>query len=71
MRTITIELRVDFQEEEKYDIILEAVREGARTMLGTAVLLKDKRDPQISVQHGDMFERNKELEVFKPEDLGE
>lgn len=71
MRTYTIELRADFQDDEKHDILLEAVREAARTMLTTAMMLKDKRDPQIALQAGDMFEKNKELLVFGEGDAGE
>lgn len=63
MRTITIELRVDFQENEKYDIVTEAARSSARELLTMALMLKDKREPQISLQSGDMFERNKDLEI--------
>ncbi len=69
MRTYTIELRADFQDEEKYDILMAAAREMARGMLATAMMLKDKREPQISLQSGDMFERNKDLEIITPEDI--
>lgn len=69
MRTYTIELRADFQDESKYDIMMEAMREMARQALTTAIMLKDKRDPQISLQSGDMFERNKDLEIITPEDI--
>lgn len=65
MRTYTIELRADFMDDEKHDILLSAVREAARTMLATALLLKDKRDPQIALQTGDMFETNKDLDVME------
>lgn len=69
MKTYTIELRADFLDEEKHAILLEAVRQTARQVLSTAMLLKDKRDPQISLQAGDMFERNSDLEIITPEDL--
>lgn len=64
MRTYTVELRADFVDEEKHDILLSAVREAARTMLATAMLLKDKRDPQIALQTGDMFQKNDDIMVF-------
>jgi hypothetical protein len=69
MRTYTIELRCDFQDEEKYELVLEIVREKAREMLTTAIMLKDKRDPQISFSSGDMFETDKDLTILTPEDL--
>lgn len=67
MKTYTVELRADFVDDEKHDILLEAVREAARTMLTTAMMLKDKRDPQIALQAGDMFEKNSDLEIFNEE----
>ena len=67
MRTFTIELRADFQENDKYDLMLEAARATARELLATAMLLKDKRDPHISLQCGDMFEQDRDLEIFSPE----
>lgn len=69
MKTYTIELRADFQDEEKHTVLLQAVRATARQMLSTAMLLKDKREPQISLQAGDMFEKNSDLEIITPEDL--
>lgn len=71
MRTYTIELRADFVEESKHDILLEAAREKARELLSTALLLKDKREPQISLECGDMFERNKDLEIMGENERGE
>jgi hypothetical protein len=67
MRTYTIELRADFQEDEKHDILLAAVREKAREILTVALMLKDKREPQISLEAGDMFERNKDLNITEEE----
>lgn len=69
MRTYTIELRADFQDDEKHDILLQAAREMARQLLATALMLKDKREPQISFSSGDMFERNKDLEILTEADL--
>lgn len=65
MRTYTIELRVDFTDEEKYDTMLEMARTQAREFLSMAMLLKDKREPQISLECGDMFERNKDLTILE------
>ena len=64
MRTYTIELRADFKDEQKFDILLEVVREAARTMISTAQLLKDSRDPSISLETGDMFMREKDLSIL-------
>lgn len=67
MKTYTIELRADFVDEDKHDILLEAVREAARVMLTTAMMLKDKREPQIMLQAGDMFAKNEDIKIFEEE----
>ena len=64
MRTYTIELRVDFQSEDRYDLILEATREAAKALLATSTLLQEKRKPQIMMQAGDMFVGTQEIELF-------
>lgn len=64
MRTYTIELRVDFSEKENYELLLTSVREAAKGMLTTAVLLSDKRKPQIALQTGDLFEGNEDIALF-------
>lgn len=72
MRTFTIELRADFDNKEKYDMLLHAVREAAHRMLATATLLAEKRKPQIALQCGDMFEGTEAIELFDPnEELSE
>lgn len=64
MKTYKIELRVNFQDKTRYDAILEIVRESARELLTTAMLLKDKREPRIAVQAGDLFMQDKEVMLF-------
>lgn len=63
IRTYTIELRVDFEDEEKYDAMTEVAREAARSMVTMAMLLKDKREPQIMLSAGDMFMRDNDLKL--------
>lgn len=68
MRTYKIELRADFQDESKYDLLLEMARASARELLGTALMLKDKRDPQMRLEMGDMFSKDENVEIIAPED---
>ncbi len=68
MRTYTIELRVDYQDNEKYDIMLEAMRTMARDTMATALMLKDKRDPQVAFSSSDMFSKDESLELITPEE---
>lgn len=69
MRTYTIELRADFVDPEKYDLLMQMMREKAREIMAVAILMQDKRKPQISLQSGDMFERERDLEIITPDDL--
>lgn len=69
MRTYKIELRADFQDEEKYNLLLDMCRSAARELLGTALLLKDKRDPQMRLEMGDMFSRDENVEIITPEEV--
>lgn len=68
MLTFEIQLRTEDIDEEKKAIIVEACREKARELYAIAHLLKEKRDPQIMFQTGDMFETNKDLEILSAED---
>lgn len=68
MLTFEIQLRTEDIDEEKKAIIVEACREKARELYAMAFLLKEKRDPQIMFQTGDMFETNKDLEILSAED---
>lgn len=69
MRTYKIELRADFQDDEKYNLLLDLCRAAARELLGSALLLKDKRDPLMRLEMGDMFSRDENVELITPEDL--
>lgn len=69
MRTFTIELRVDFQDSEKYDAMLDLARQAARELMATALLLRDKRDPTIAFSTGDMFSKDENMEIITPADV--
>lgn len=69
MRTYTIELRCSFESDDKYEAMLDLSRQTARDLLATAILLKDKRDPQIKFQSGDMMMKDDVLEVITAADI--
>lgn len=69
MITFEIQLRTEDYDDEKKQIIVEACREKAREIYAIATLLKEKRDPQIMFQTGDLFETNKDLEILSTADL--
>lgn len=66
MRTYTIELRVDFdtlERESKEKAMENVVRTHARAIKTAALLLSDKRKPQIMLTSGDMMEADKEIDL--------
>lgn len=69
MRTITIELRVDYDEKEKDRIMIQAAREACRTLIATAALISEKRKPQIKLETGDLFSANEQVEILSDEDI--
>jgi len=63
MKTLKIELRVDFSDdrENKEKILEDAMKVAAKHMLTTALLLKDKRPPTIALYGGDLFTSEEEI----------
>lgn len=47
LRTYKIELKVDFNDAGRFEAMEAALRQAARTILTTAMMLQDSRDPQI------------------------
>jgi hypothetical protein len=65
MRTYTIELRIDFDDdvENKKDVMNKAVRMAAKHLLGSAIIISDKRKPEISAQYDDFWVGTSEIEL--------
>ncbi len=61
LRTYKIELRVDFDVEGKGEMMLETVKMAARHLISTAMLVGEKRKPQIMIESGDMFSPTEEI----------
>ncbi len=63
MKTFTIELRVDYSDEEKNDVIKEAIKVAAKHVYTTALLISEKRKPQVAVHSSDFFAGTEEIEL--------
>ncbi len=63
-RSFTIELRVDFSDNEKMDHMKKAAQIAARHMLAQAALIKDAVNPQIVVFSDDFFSGHQEIALF-------
>lgn len=63
LETLTIEIRTDHNDPEKDKLAIQLVRSHAKAMLSSLMLLQDKRPPQMSLLHSNMFEREKEINM--------
>jgi hypothetical protein len=64
MKTWTLTFRMDFEDEQKYDIMKQMARESARVMLATSMLLKDtKREPRITLTDFDAFDGETVIDI--------
>jgi hypothetical protein len=64
MMEIKIELRVDYSDKQKDEIMVTAAKMAARHLLAQAALIAEKRKPQIVVMCGDMFTAPEEIEIL-------
>jgi hypothetical protein len=62
-----IELKVDFDDEAKHPLIQKAVVRKAKELLATAMLLRDRRDPQVAVSNESVFIPQAEIELAESE----
>ena len=60
-RQYTIELRVDFSDQDKNDVMKRAVQEAARHMYAKAELLSDGQKPRIALFADDFFHGHEEI----------
>jgi hypothetical protein len=64
---ITIELRVDFDtanQKAKNPAILKMAQQSARELLTRAMMIQDRRAPEIMVSDGDFFSETKDVAIF-------
>ena len=63
MRTITIELRVDYSDRSKDEVIIAAAKMAAKHIYTSALLISDKRKPTIALHSGDFFSGTEEISL--------
>ena len=66
IKNFTIELRVNHDDPsaDKDELIRVAVCQAAQQLLTSAMLIQDRRKPQIAVQMGDDFAANEEIDIM-------
>lgn len=63
MRTYTIELRVDYLDEDKFKHLEAAAKTAAKHIYTQALLMQDKRAPQIALYGSDFFSTTEEINL--------
>jgi hypothetical protein len=63
LKTFTIEVRADFDDEGKHEILHQAAKEAARTLLTTAMMMQERRKPMVALQSSDFFYGSEELSI--------
>jgi hypothetical protein len=64
LRTWTIEIRADFDTKDKEILLLNDIKQHVKEINGTALLLADKRQPQVSFSTSDMFAGSEQIALF-------
>lgn len=64
-RQFTIELRVDYEDNEKNDAMRKACAAAGRHVFATASLLADGIQPQISIYSDDYFAGHDEIKLME------
>lgn len=63
LKTFTIEIRADYADEGKHDILKSAAFDAARMLLTTAMMMQEKRPPMVALQSSDFFYGNEDLSI--------
>jgi hypothetical protein len=61
MRKYVIELKTDFDDEEKYEVIKRMMVRAARELYTTAALMSSDRQPDIALHSKDFFHGNEDI----------
>lgn len=65
IRQFTIELRVNYADAEKNDVMRKAIAAGARHIMATASLLADGVKPDIAIFSDDWFAGKEEINLLE------
>lgn len=49
LTTLTLEIRTNFADPRKQEALTEAVKDAARTLLGTAMMLQETQVPEVNL----------------------
>lgn len=64
LMTWTIEIRADYDSKEKELLLLKDIKQHVKEINATALLLADKRQPQVAFSTSDMFVGAEKIDLF-------
>lgn len=64
LMTWTIEVRADFDDPSKNKLLLDDIKQHVKEINATALLLADKRQPQVAFSTSDMFVGSEKIDLF-------
>lgn len=63
LKTFTIEVRADFDDPGKHEIMHNVAKEAARLLLTTAMMMQERRKPMVALQSSDFFYGSDDLSI--------
>ena len=67
-RTYRIEVKVDFNDDDRHQYVAEISRRYARDILSSVMLLQDGRKPMVALQIEDSFIGSEEIDLMPESD---
>lgn len=65
-RTYRIELKIDFSDDSRHDVMETLVRQYGRDLLSSAMLVQDGRKPLVALFIDDSFVGTDEISLLEP-----
>ena len=62
-RVLTLELRVDYRDKEKLDLMKDIMADAARRVYAASAILSDNIKPQVAIFSDDFFQTHEELSM--------
>ena len=64
-KTVTIELRLQFSDPKKFDIVRRAAVKSATGLLAAANLISDQHKPSLALTTFDVFEGRETIKIME------
>lgn len=64
-KTYRIELKLDLDNDTNHEVMLGIAKQYARDLLGSAMLLQDKRKPSVALMTDDSFTGYEDIDILE------